>query len=206
MKSIIGKKVGMTSFFGDGGKQIQVTVVEAGPCYVTQVRTPEKDGYSALQLAFDDAKEKNVTQPMKGHFAKAGVTPKKKIMEFRDFSIEKNIGDTIEVDIFSEGEKVNASGTSKGKGFKGVVARHGFRGVGMRTHGQHNRLRAPGSIGASSYPSRVFKGMRMAGRTGGESIKVKNLQIVKIFKEQNLILLRGAIPGHNGSYVVIEKR
>lgn len=206
MKSIIGKKVGMTSFFGDNGKQIQVTVVEAGPCYVTQVRTPEKDGYSALQLAFDDAKEKNVTQPMKGHFAKAGVTPKKRIMEFRDFSIEKNIGDIIEVDIFSEGEKVSALGTSKGKGFKGVVARHGFRGVGMRTHGQHNRLRAPGSIGASSYPSRVFKGMRMAGRTGGESIKVKNLQIVKIFKEQNLILLRGAIPGHNGSYVVIEKR
>lgn len=206
MKSIIGKKVGMTSFFGDNGKQIQVTVVEAGPCYVTQVRTPEKDGYSALQLAFDDAKEKNVTQPMKGHFAKAGVTPKKRIMEFRDFSIEKNIGDVIEVDIFSEGEKVSALGTSKGKGFKGVVARHGFRGVGMRTHGQHNRLRAPGSIGASSYPSRVFKGMRMAGRTGGESIKVKNLQIVKIFKEQNLILLRGAIPGHNGSYVVIEKR
>lgn len=206
MKGIIGKKVGMTSFFGDGGKQIQVTVVEAGPCYVTQLRTLEKDGYSAVQLAFDDAKEKNVTQPMKGHFAKAGVTPKKKVMEFRDFSIEKNLGDVIEVDIFSEGEKVNALGTSKGKGFKGVVARHGFRGVGMSTHGQHNRLRAPGSIGASSYPSRVFKGMRMAGRTGGESIKVKNLQIVKIFKEQNLILLRGAIPGHNGSYVVIEKR
>ena len=197
MKGIIGKKVGMTSFFGDGGKQIQVTVVEAGPCYVTQLRTLEKDGYSAVQLAFDDAKEKNVTQPMKGHFAKAGVTPKKKIMEFRDFSIEKNLGEAIEVDIFSEGEKVNALGTSKGKGFKGV---------GMSTHGQHNRLRAPGSIGASSYPSRVFKGMRMAGRTGGESIKVKNLQIVKIFKEQNLILLRGAIPGHNGSYVVIEKR
>jgi len=206
MKGIIGKKVGMTSFFGDGGKQIQVTVVEAGPCYVTQLRTLEKDGYSAVQLAFDDAKEKNVTQPMKGHFAKAGVTPKKKVMEFRDFSIEKNLGDVIEVDIFSEGEKVNALGTSKGKGFKGVVARHGFRGVGMSTHGQHNRLRAPGSIGASSYPSRVFKGMRMAGRTGGESIKVKNLQIVKIFKEQNLILLRGAIPGHNGAYVVIEKR
>jgi len=206
MKGIIGKKVGMTSFFGDGGKQIQVTVVEAGPCYVTQLRTLEKDGYSAVQLAFDDAKEKNVTQPMKGHFAKAGVTPKKKIMEFRDFSIEKNLGEAIEVDIFSEGEKVNALGTSKGKGFKGVVARHGFRGVGMSTHGQHNRLRAPGSIGASSYPSRVFKGMRMAGRTGGESIKVKNLQIVKIFKEQNLILLRGAIPGHNGAYVVIEKR
>ena len=206
MKGIIGKKVGMTSFFGDGGKQIQVTVVEAGPCYVTQLRTLEKDGYSAVQLAFDDAKEKNVTQPMKGHFAKAGVTPKKKIMEFRDFWIEKNLGEAIEVDIFSEGEKVNALGTSKGKGFKGVVARHGFRGVGMSTHGQHNRLRAPGSIGASSYPSRVFKGMRMAGRTGGESIKVKNLQIVKIFKEQNLILLRGAIPGHNGSYVVIEKR
>lgn len=206
MKGIIGKKVGMTSFFGDGGKQIQVTVVEAGPCYVTQVRTPEKDGYSALQVAFDDAKPNNVTKPMKGHFEKSGVTPKRKVMEFRNFSVEKNLGDAIEADIFSEGEKVNAIGTSKGKGFKGVVARHGFSGVGMRTHGQHNRLRAPGSIGASSFPSRVFKGMRMAGRTGGESVKVKNLQIVKIFKEQNLILLRGAIPGHNGSYVVLEQK
>ena len=205
MKSIIGKKVGMTSFFGDGGKQIQVTVVEAGPCYVTQVRTPEKDGYSALQLAFDDAKEKNVTQPMKGHFAKAGVTPKKKIMEFRDFSIEKNIGDTIEVDIFSEGEKVNASGTSKGKGFKGVVARHGFRGVGMRTHGQHNRLRAPGSIGASSYPSRVFKGMRMAGRMGGENVKVQNLRVLKVVSDKNLLVIKGCVPGHNNSYVIIQK-
>ncbi|HNL08562.1 MAG TPA: 50S ribosomal protein L3, partial [Chitinophagales bacterium] len=180
MKGIIGKKVGMTSFFGDNGRQLQVTVIEAGPCYVTQVRTVEKDGYSALQLAFDDAKPKNVTKPLKGHFEKSGVTPKKKIVEFRDFPIERNLGETIEVDIFTEGEKINAIGTSKGKGFQGVVRRHGFSGVGMRTHGQHNRLRAPGSIGASSFPSRVFKGMRMAGRMGGVKVKVKNLQIVKI--------------------------
>ena len=206
MKGIIGKKVGMTSFFGDNGRQLQVTVIEAGPCYVTQVRTVEKDGYSALQLAFDDAKPKNVTKPLKGHFEKSGVTPKKKIVEFRDFPIERNLGETIEVDIFTEGEKVNAIGTSKGKGFQGVVRRHGFSGVGMRTHGQHNRLRAPGSIGASSFPSRVFKGMRMAGRMGGVKVKVKNLQIVKILPDKNLILVRGAVPGHNGSYVIIEKK
>ncbi|MBL7785884.1 MAG: 50S ribosomal protein L3 [Chitinophagales bacterium] len=206
MKGIIGKKVGMTSFFGDNGRQLQVTVIEAGPCYVTQVRTVEKDGYSALQLAFDDAKPKNVTKPLKGHFEKSGVTPKKKIVEFRDFPIERNLGETIEVDIFTEGEKVNAIGTSKGKGFQGVVRRHGFSGVGMRTHGQHNRLRAPGSIGASSFPSRVFKGMRMAGRMGGVKVKVKNLQIVKILPDKNLILVRGAVPGHNGSYVILEKK
>ncbi|HNI44127.1 MAG TPA: 50S ribosomal protein L3, partial [Chitinophagales bacterium] len=203
---IIGKKVGMTSFFGDNGRQLQVTVIEAGPCYVTQVRTVEKDGYSALQLAFDDAKPKNVTKPLKGHFEKSGVTPKKKIVEFRDFPIERNLGETIEVDIFTEGEKINAIGTSKGKGFQGVVRRHGFSGVGMRTHGQHNRLRAPGSIGASSFPSRVFKGMRMAGRMGGVKVKVKNLQIVKILPDKNLILVRGAVPGHNGSYVILEKK
>jgi large subunit ribosomal protein L3 len=206
MKGIIGKKVGMTSFFGDNGRQLQVTVIEAGPCYVTQVRTVEKDGYSALQLAFDDAKPKNVTKPLKGHFEKSGVTPKKKIVEFRDFPIERNLGETIEVDIFTEGEKINAIGTSKGKGFQGVVRRHGFSGVGMRTHGQHNRLRAPGSIGASSFPSRVFKGMRMAGRMGGVKVKVKNLQIVKILPDKNLILVRGAVPGHNGSYVILEKK
>ena len=206
MKGIIGKKVGMTSFFGDNGRQLQVTVIEAGPCYVTQVRTIEKDGYSALQLAFDDAKPKNVTKPLKGHFEKSGVTPKKKIVEFRDFPIERNLGETIEVDIFTEGEKINAIGTSKGKGFQGVVRRHGFSGVGMRTHGQHNRLRAPGSIGASSFPSRVFKGMRMAGRMGGVKVKVKNLQIVKILPDKNLILVRGAVPGHNGSYVILEKK
>lgn len=206
MKGIIGKKVGMTSFFGDNGRQLQVTVIEAGPCYVTQVRTVEKDGYSALQLAFDDAKPKNVTKPLKGHFEKSGVTPKKKIVEFRDFPIERNLGETIEVDIFTEGEKINAIGTSKGKGFQGVVRRHGFSGVGMRTHGQHNRLRAPGSVGASSFPSRVFKGMRMAGRMGGVKVKVKNLQIVKILPDKNLILVRGAVPGHNGSYVILEKK
>lgn len=206
MKGIIGKKIGMTSYFAQDGKQIQCTIVEAGPCYVTQVKTQATDGYNALQLAFDDAKPKNTPKPLLKHFEKAGVSPKRKVVEFRNFSQNRNIGETVEVDIFNEGEKVSAVGTSKGKGFQGVVKRHGFSGVGMRTHGQHNRLRAPGSIGASSFPSRVFKGMRMAGRMGGVRVKVANLAIVKILKEKNLLLVKGAIPGHNGSYVIIEKK
>lgn len=205
MKGIIGKKVGMTSYF-DGSKQVQCTVIEAGPCYVTQVKTNESDGYNALQVAFDDAKPKNTPRPLLKHFEKAGVAPKRKVVEFKNCSISRQLGETIEVDVFAIGEKVNAIGTSKGKGFQGVVRRHGFSGVGMRSHGQHDRHRAPGSIGASSFPSRVFKGMRMAGRMGGDRIKIKNLQVVQIFKEKNLLLVRGAIPGHIGSYIIIEKK
>ncbi|MBK8471670.1 MAG: 50S ribosomal protein L3 [Sphingobacteriales bacterium] len=206
MKGIIGKKIGMTSYFAEGGKQIQCTVVEAGPCYVTQVKTTDTDGYNALQLAFDEAKPQRMPKPLLKHFEKAGVSPKRKVVEFRDFPESRNLGDTVEVDIFKEGEKVSAVGTSKGKGFQGVVKRHGFSGVGMRSHGQHDRHRAPGSVGASSFPSRVFKGMRMAGRMGGDRVKVANLVVVKIFKEKNLLLVKGAIPGHNGSYVIIEKK
>ncbi len=196
----------MTSYFGPNGRQIQCTVVEAGPCYVTQVKTTETDGYNALQLAFDEAKVSNTPKPLLKHFEKAGVTPKRKVVEFKDCTVQRNLGETVEVDVFEEGEKVSAVSTSKGKGFQGVVRRHGFSGVGMRTHGQHNRHRAPGSIGASSFPSRVFKGIRMAGRMGGTRVKVRNLQIVKILKEKNLLLIKGSIPGHNGSYVVIEKK
>jgi large subunit ribosomal protein L3 len=206
MKGIIGKKIGMTSYFAPDGKQVQCTIVEAGPCYVTQVKTKATDGYNALQLAYDDAKPKNTPKPLLKHFEKAGVSPKRRVVEFKNFPESRELGDTVEVDIFQEGEKVSAVGTSKGKGFQGVVKRHGFSGVGMRTHGQHDRHRAPGSIGASSFPSRVFKGMRMAGRMGGVRVKVANLAIVKIFKEKNLLLVKGAIPGHNGSYVIIEKK
>lgn len=198
----------MTSIFDAAGRNIACTVVEAGPCVVTQVKTDESDGYEALQLAFGDSKVKNTTQPMMGHFDKAKTAPKQKLVEFREFNaISKNLGDLIRVEeIFNEGDTVNAVGTSKGKGFQGVVKRHGFHGVGDRTHGQHNRERAPGSIGASSFPSRVFKGMRMAGQTGNVRIKVRNLKVVKIFPEKNLMLVKGAIPGHNGSFVIIEKR
>lgn len=204
MKGIIGKKVGMTSYFEADGRQIQCTVIEAGPCFVTQVKTEETDGYEAVQIAFDPAKEKNTSNAMKAHFNKAGVKPMKKIVEVRDFEFEANLGDEVTVDIFEEGEYVNVIGTSKGKGFQGVVKRHGFGGVGMRTHGQHNRGRAPGSIGAASYPARVFKGMRMAGRTGGVRVKARNLQVVKVFEDKNLILIQGAVPGSKGSYVIIE--
>ena len=205
MSGIIGKKVGMTSLYSAAGKNIPCTIIEAGPCVVTQVKTVEKDGYNAVQLAFDDKKEKHTSAAMKGHFAKANTTPKRKIVEFRGFEGEKSQGDVITADLFSEGEFVDVVGTSKGKGFQGVVKRHGFGGVGMQTHGQHNRLRAPGSLGASSFPSRVFKGMRMAGRTGGARVKVQNLNIVKVMPEQNLIVVQGAIPGPKGSYVTIEK-
>jgi len=205
MSGIIGKKVGMTSIFDAEGKNIPCTVIEAGPCVVTQVKTEEKDGYVSVQLGYDEAKEKNTTQPLKGHFAKANTTPKRKLAEFRQFDGAPVIGDTITVDIFSEGDFVDVVGTSKGKGFQGVVKRHGFGGVGGQTHGQHNRMRAPGSLGASSYPSRVFKGMRMAGRTGGDRVKIQNLQILKVYAEQNLLVVSGSVPGAKGSYVILDK-
>jgi large subunit ribosomal protein L3 len=205
MSGIIGKKIGMTSLFSAAGKNVPCTIIEAGPCVVTQVRTIEKDGYSAVQLAFEDKKEKHTTAAMKGHFAKSGTTPKRKIAEFKYFEEEKTLGQLVTVDLFTEGEFVDVIGTSKGKGFQGVVKRHGFSGVGMATHGQHNRLRAPGSLGASSYPSRVFKGMRMAGRMGGDRVKLQNLVVLKVLTEQNLIVVKGAVPGAKGSYVMIEK-
>lgn len=208
MNGIIGKKIGMTSIFDEAGRNIACTVVEAGPCVVTQIKGIDSDGYSALQLGYGEAKVKNTTKPMAGHFEKANTTPKQKLVEFRDFdALSKKLGDVIRVEeLFTVGDLVNASGVTKGKGFQGVVKRHGFSGVGDRTHGQHNRLRAPGSIGASSFPSRVFKGMRMGGHMGCDNVKVKNLKVVKIFPERNLILVKGAIPGHNGSIVIIEKK
>jgi large subunit ribosomal protein L3 len=205
MKGIIGKKIGMTSIFDPNGKQTACTIIEAGPCVVTQVKTQETDGYTALQVAYGDKKEKHTNAAAKNHFAKANTSAKSFVKEFRNSSLDKNIGDTITVDIFAEGEKVEVVGTTKGKGFQGVVKRHGFSGVGEASHGQHDRQRAPGSIGGSSYPSRVFKGMRMAGRMGQDRVKVKGLQIVKIFPEKNYILVSGSVPGHNGSIVLIQK-
>jgi large subunit ribosomal protein L3 len=205
MSGIIGKKVGMTSIFDAEGKNIPCTVIEAGPCVVTQLRTVDTDGYAAVQLAFDDKKEKNTTGSLKGHFAKAKTTPKRKLVEFKGFEDAKSLGDIVSVEIFAEGDYVDVVGTSKGKGFQGVVKRHGFGGVGGQTHGQHNRLRAPGSLGASSWPSRVFKGMRMAGRTGGDRVKIQNLQVLKVYTEQNLLVVSGSIPGAKGSYVIVDK-
>ncbi|MES2838526.1 MAG: 50S ribosomal protein L3 [Bacteroidota bacterium] len=205
MSGIIGKKVGMTSIFGANGQAIPCTVLEAGPCVVTQVKTLEKDGYTAVQLAYGEKKEKHTSSAMKGHFAKSGTTPKAKIVEFKGFEDAKNAGDVVTVELFAEGEYVDVIGTSKGKGFQGVVKRHGFAGVGGQTHGQHNRLRAPGSLGASSWPSRVMKGMRMAGRMGGDRVKVQNLEIVKIVADKNLILVKGSVPGAKGSYILLEK-
>ncbi len=207
MSGLIGKKIGMTSVYDADGKNIPCTVILAGPCVVTQVRSKEKDGYEAIQLAFDDKKEKQTNKAERGHFAKAGISPKKVLAEFSRFESghQKTFGDIIKVDIFEEGEYIDVVGTSKGKGFQGVVKRHNFAGVGQATHGQHNRLRAPGSIGASSWPSRVFKGMKMAGRMGGNRVKLVNLQIVKIISEKNLVLVKGAVPGSNGSYVIIER-
>ena len=195
----------MTSIFSADGKQTACTIIEASPNIVTQVKTKESDGYSALQLAFGDKKDKHATQAEINHFAKANTPAKKFTKEFRDYSIEKALGETITVDIFAEGEQVEVVGTTKGKGFQGVVKRHGFSGVGEASHGQHDRSRAPGSIGGSSYPSRVFKGMRMAGRMGGDRVKLKGLKVVKIFAEKNYILISGSIPGHNGSIVLIQK-
>jgi len=205
MKGIIGKKVGMTSIFDPSGKQTACTIIEAGPCVVTQVRTKETDGYEALQLSFGDKNDKHSTLAEKNHFAKASTSPKKFSKEFRNTSLEKNIGETVTVDIFSEGDKVEVIGTTKGKGFQGVVKRHGFHGVGQQSHGQHDRQRAPGSLGNSSDASRVMKGMKMGGRMGSDRVKMKGLKVVKIFAEKNYILISGSVPGHNGSIVLIQK-
>ena len=205
MSGIIGKKIGMTSVYDDSGKNIPCTVIEAGPCVITQIKTSVTDGYNALQLAFDDQKESRVNKPKMGHFNKANTNPKRKLVEFRGFEGEYNLGDSISVDIFEEGEYVDIAGTSKGKGFQGVVKRYNFRGVGDATHGQHNRMRAPGSIGAASYPARVFKGMRMAGQMGNQRVKETNLQVIKVFPEKNLLLVKGSVPGSKNSYVIVEK-
>jgi len=207
MNGLIGKKIGMTSIFDEAGKNISCTVVEASPNVVTQVKTEEDDGYNSIQLAVGDKREKNSSQALIGHFKKAGTGPKRKVKEFRDFDyVEKAIGDQVTVEeIFEEGDYVDVSGTTKGKGFQGVVKRYNFKGVNDATHGQHNRQRAPGSIGAASTPSKVIKGMRMAGRTGGITVTTKNLEVVKIFPEKNLLLIKGAIPGHKGGYVIIQK-
>lgn len=203
MSGLIGKKVGMTSIFDENGKNIPCTVIEAGPCVVTQVRTNEVDGYNALQLGFDDAK--TVNKAAEGHAKKAGTVAKRKVVEFQGFEDDFKLGDQVTVGVFTEGEFVDVAGTSKGKGFQGVVKRHGFGGVGQATHGQHNRLRAPGSIGAASYPARVFKGMRMAGQMGGEKVKVQNLRVLKVVEDKNLLVVKGCVPGHKNSYVIIEK-
>ena len=205
MSGLIGKKIGMTSIFDESGKNVPCTVIEAGPCIVTQVRTEEVDGYKAVQLGFDDKTEKSTTKAAHGHAKKAGTVAKTKVVEFQGFDQDLNLGDKICVDHFEEGEFVDVSGISKGKGFQGVVKRHGFAGVGQATHGQHNRLRAPGSIGAASYPARVFKGMKMAGRMGGEKVKVLNLRVLKVMPEKNLLLVKGCVPGHKNSYVIIQK-
>ncbi len=205
MKSIIGKKIGMTSIFDQSGKQTAVTIIEAGPCIVTQKKTVDTDGYDALQIAFGDKKEKHSLKAELNHFSKANTTPKKIVREVRNASIDAGVGDSITVDMFAEGDKVEVVGTTKGKGFQGVVKRHGFSGVGEQSHGQHDRQRAPGSIGNSSDASRVFKGMRMAGRMGGDRVKMKGLKVVKIFADKNYLLISGSIPGHNGSYVMINK-
>lgn len=205
MPGLIGKKIGMTSLFDDNGKNLPCTVIEAGPCVVTQLKTTETDGYNAIQIAYGDKREKVVAQAQLGHLKKAGSTPKHRMVEIDGLKGDVNLGDEIAVDIFKEGEFVDIAGTSKGKGFQGVVKRHGFHGVGQATHGQHNRLRAPGSIGAGSDPSRVFKGMRMAGRMGGKRAMVENLRILKVDKEKNLLVVKGSIPGARNSYVIITK-
>jgi large subunit ribosomal protein L3 len=204
MKSIIGKKIGMTSVFDAAGKQTAVTIIEAGPCVVTQKKTVETDGYNALQIAFGDKKEKHSIKPEVNHFAKAQTSPKKVVKEIRDSELTQSVGETITVDIFAEGDSVEVVGTTKGKGFQGVVKRHGFHGVGGQSHGQHDRSRAPGSIGNSSDASRVFKGMRMGGRMGQDRVKMKGLKVVKIFSDKNYILISGSVPGHNGSIVLIQ--
>jgi large subunit ribosomal protein L3 len=205
MSGLIGKKIGMTSIFDENGKNMPCTVIQAGPCVVTQVRTEEKDGYEAVQLGFDDKTGKSAIKAEMGHAKKAGTSVKKKVVEFQGFEEEYKLGDTITVAHFEEGEFVDVTGTSKGKGFQGVVKRHGFAGVGQATHGQHNRLRAPGSIGAASYPARVFKGMRMAGRMGTDSVKVQNLRVLKVVEDQNLLVVKGCVAGHKNAYVKIEK-
>ncbi|KXK39008.1 MAG: 50S ribosomal protein L3P [Bacteroidetes bacterium OLB9] len=206
MKGLIGKKIGMTSIFDASGKNIACTVIEAQPNIITQVKTNETDGYDAIQLGYGEAKAKKTTAALMGHFAKANTTPKQKAVEFRNYSLDKKLGESVDItELFSEGDKVSAIGTSKGKGFQGVVKRHNFGGVGQSTHGQHNRLRAPGSIGSSATPSRVFKGLKMAGQMGNVRVKTKNLKIVKLLPEKNLILIQGSVPGYKGSFVIIEK-
>ncbi len=218
MNGLIGQKIGMTSIFNKAGKNIACTVVEVGPCVITQVKTMDTDGYNALQIGFGEAKAKNTSKAMIKHLEKAGTAPKRKITEFRDFNVDalispeegevgpKGLGDLLTVaEVFAEGDKVSVSGSTKGKGFQGVVKRYNFKGVNDATHGQHNRQRAPGSIGAASYPAKVFKGMRMGGRMGNTKVKIQNLEVVKIFPEKNLLLIKGALPGHKGAYVIIEK-
>ena len=207
MSGILGKKIGMTSIYDANGKNVPVTVIEAGPCVVTQVKTKEKDGYDAIQLAFDEKKVKNTPKAMQKHFEKAGTTPKKLVREFTRFEEghRKHLGETLTVDVFMEGEFVDVSGISKGKGFQGVVKRHHFNGVGQATHGQHNRLRKPGSIGACAYPSRVFKGLRMGGQMGNKKVKAINLQIMKIIPEKNLLVVKGSVPGAKNGYLKIER-
>ena len=205
MSGLIGKKIGMTSLYDEGGKNLACTVIEAGPCVVTQLKNDEKDGYSSVQLGFYDKKETRLNNAEKGHAKKANTEPKSKVVECKGFEEELKVGDTVNVNHFVEGEFVDVSGISKGKGFQGVVKRHGFAGVGQSTHGQHNRLRAPGSIGAASYPARVFKGMRMAGQTGNSKVTVQNLKVLKVVPEKNLLVLKGAVPGHKNSYVIIRK-
>ena len=205
MPGLIGKKIGMTSVFGADGKNLPCTVIEAGPCVVTQLRTVEKDGYAAVQLAYDEISEKHASAPLQGHFKKAGTTPKRKLVEFKaDFAGELKLGDVVSLEVFENTPYVDVVGTSRGKGFQGVVKRHGFAGVGGQTHGQHNRLRHPGSMGASSWTSRVFPGMRMAGHMGNERVKVENLQVLKLIPESNLIVVKGSVPGAKGSYVIVE--
>ena len=205
MPGLIGKKIGMTSVFSAEGKNIPCTVLEVGPCVVTQIKTEETDGYNAVQIAYDDKSEKHATKADLGHFKKANTAPKRKVIELKGFVKDWKVGDIIGVDYFNDDAWLDVSGISKGKGFQGVVKRHGFRGVGDQTHGQHNRNRAPGSLGASSYPSRVFKGMKMAGRTGGKKVKVLNLKVIKVIPENNILILKGSVPGPKGSYIIIEK-
>ena len=205
MAGIIGKKIGMTSFFNAEGQNIPCTLIEAGPCVITQVKTKAIDGYEAIQVAFEDKKDKHTSAGLKGHFAKASTTPKRKVVEFSDFETEVKLGDVLTASIFAEGDIVDVVGTSKGKGFQGVIKRHGFGGVGGATHGQHNRLRAPGSLGASSFPARVFKGMRMAGQQGNVRVKTQALEILKVIADQNILVIKGALPGAKGSYIIVEK-
>ena len=204
MSGIIGKKIGMTSIYDENGKNIPCTILQAGPCTITQVKTEDKDGYSSFQLGFDE-KTKNTTKAYEGQFKKSKSNPMSKLVEFKGFEGDPKLGDKVTVDHFMEGEFVDISGISKGKGFQGVVKRHGFAGVGQSTHGQHNRLRAPGSIGAASYPARVFKGMRMAGQMGASKVKVQNLKVLKVIPEDNVLVVKGSVPGHNKSYVIIQK-
>jgi large subunit ribosomal protein L3 len=205
MSGLIGKKIGMTSLYDEKGNNLACTIIEAGPCVVTQIKNEEKDGYNSVQLGFLDKKERNINKAEVGHFKNAKTTPKSNLFEFKNFENELSVGDVLNVDHFNEGEFVDISGISKGKGFQGVVKRHGFAGVGQSTHGQHNRLRAPGSIGAASYPARVFKGMKMAGQMGNEKVTVQNLKVIKVVPEKNLLVIKGCVPGHKNSIVTIRK-